>query len=86
MAFKPVPVQLIEDVMEFYGGFSWAVPKAFKDAVASCLFWEGDMLFLQNRPMTVFGVKLSMVLNMHFGAPIKLKLPILQSDSFLKRL
>ena len=31
--------------MEFYDGFSWAVPKAFKDAIASCAFEEGDTLY-----------------------------------------
>lgn len=31
--------------MEFYDGFTWAVPKAFKDAIASCSFREGDTLF-----------------------------------------
>ena len=31
--------------MEVYDGFSWAVPKAFKDAIASCSFEEGDTLY-----------------------------------------
>jgi len=31
--------------MEFYDGFNWAVPKAFKDAIASCVFEEGDTLY-----------------------------------------
>ncbi len=31
--------------MEFYEGFIWAVPKAFKDAIASCSFEEGDTLY-----------------------------------------
>lgn len=31
--------------MEVYDGFSWAVPKAFKDAIASCAFEEGDTLY-----------------------------------------
>ena len=30
--------------MEVYDGFSWAVPKAFKDAIASCAFEEGDTI------------------------------------------
>nr|VFK66049.1 MAG: hypothetical protein BECKUNK1418G_GA0071005_107714 [Candidatus Kentron sp. UNK]VFK71699.1 MAG: hypothetical protein BECKUNK1418H_GA0071006_10794 [Candidatus Kentron sp. UNK] len=31
--------------MEFFSGFSWAVPKAFKNAVASCSFEEGDTFY-----------------------------------------
>ncbi|MBT3881302.1 MAG: hypothetical protein HON76_07700 [Candidatus Scalindua sp.] len=31
--------------MEVYDGFNWAVPKAFKDAIASCTFEEGDTLY-----------------------------------------
>ena len=31
--------------MEFFEGFAWAVPKAFRDALASCSFAEGDMLY-----------------------------------------
>ena len=31
--------------MEFFEGFRWAVPKAFRDALASCSFAEGDMLY-----------------------------------------
>ena len=31
--------------MEVYDGFSWAVPKAFKDAIASCASEEGDTLY-----------------------------------------
>jgi hypothetical protein len=31
--------------MDFYDGFTWAVPKAFKDAIASCSFEEGDTLY-----------------------------------------
>ncbi|MDX8376439.1 MAG: hypothetical protein R8L53_00250 [Mariprofundales bacterium] len=31
--------------MEYLPGFKWAVPKAFSDAVASCCFEEGDVLY-----------------------------------------
>lgn len=31
--------------MEVHDGFSWAVPKAFKNAIASCAFEEGDTLY-----------------------------------------
>lgn len=31
--------------MDFYNGFNWAVPKAFKEAIASCSFEEGDTLY-----------------------------------------
>lgn len=31
--------------MEFFSGFSWAVPVAFSDAVALCRFEEGDILY-----------------------------------------
>lgn len=31
--------------MEFYKGFKWAVPKAFKEAISSCSFEEGDILY-----------------------------------------
>lgn len=31
--------------MEFFSGFSWAVPKAFADAVALCRFEQGDTLY-----------------------------------------
>ncbi len=31
--------------MNFFSNFTWAVPKAFSDAVASCRFEEGDMLY-----------------------------------------
>ena len=31
--------------MEFFEGFTWAVPKAFRDALASCSFAEGDVLY-----------------------------------------
>lgn len=31
--------------MEFFSGFTWAVPHAFSDAVALCRFEEGDMLY-----------------------------------------
>lgn len=31
--------------MEFFPGFTWAVPQAFSDAVALCRFEEGDMLY-----------------------------------------
>ena len=31
--------------MDFYRGFNWAVPHGFKDAIASCLFEEGDTLY-----------------------------------------
>ena len=30
---------------EFFNGFSWAVPKAFSDAVMACRFEEGDILY-----------------------------------------
>jgi hypothetical protein len=31
--------------MEFFTGFSWAVPTAFSDALAKCYFEEGDILY-----------------------------------------
>lgn len=31
--------------MEFYEEFNWAVPKAFKEAIASCSFEDGDILY-----------------------------------------
>ncbi len=31
--------------MDFYNGFNWAIPKAFKDAIATCSFEEGDTLY-----------------------------------------
>jgi hypothetical protein len=31
--------------MEFYDGFTWALPKAFKYAIASCTFDQGDTLY-----------------------------------------
>lgn len=31
--------------MEFFSGFSWAVPTAFSDAVALCRFEQGDTLY-----------------------------------------
>lgn len=31
--------------MEFFIGFSWAVPTAFSDALAKCYFEEGDILY-----------------------------------------
>jgi len=31
--------------MEFFNGFSWAVPKVFSDAIANCKFEEGDILY-----------------------------------------
>ena len=31
--------------MEFFSGFSWAVPTAFGDAVALCRFEQGDTLY-----------------------------------------
>jgi len=31
--------------MEFFSGFTWAVPRAFSDAVALCRFEEGDILY-----------------------------------------
>ena len=30
---------------EFFGGFTWAVPMAFSDAVTACRFEEGDLLY-----------------------------------------
>jgi hypothetical protein len=30
---------------EFFDGFTWAVPKAFSDAVTACRFEEGDILY-----------------------------------------
>jgi len=30
---------------EFFGGFTWAVPIAFSDAVTACRFEEGDILY-----------------------------------------
>lgn len=31
--------------MEFFTGFSWAVPKIFSGAIANCKFEEGDMIY-----------------------------------------
>ena len=31
--------------MEFFKGFSWAVPKVFSDAIANCKFEEGDIIY-----------------------------------------
>lgn len=31
--------------MEFFNGFTWAIPKAFSDAIAACKFEEGDILY-----------------------------------------
>jgi len=31
--------------MEFFTGFSWAVPKIFSDAIANCKFEEGDIIY-----------------------------------------
>ncbi|WP_152555566.1 hypothetical protein [Methylomarinum vadi] len=31
--------------MDFFNGFSWAMPKAFADALAACQFEEGDTLY-----------------------------------------
>jgi hypothetical protein len=30
---------------EFFDGFTWAVPKAFSDAVTACRFEEGGILY-----------------------------------------
>ena len=35
--------------MEFIEQFAWALPKAFRDAVATCSFQEGDMLYSSRR-------------------------------------
>jgi len=31
--------------MEFFKGFSWALPTAFSDAISACRFVDGDMLY-----------------------------------------
>jgi len=31
--------------MDFFPGFSWAIPKAFSDAIANCRFEEGDVIY-----------------------------------------
>ena len=31
--------------MNFFSNFAWAVPLAFSDALATCLFEEGDVLY-----------------------------------------
>ena len=31
--------------MDFFQGFSWAIPKAFSDAIAHCRFEEGDVIY-----------------------------------------
>jgi len=34
-----------KQVDEYFGGFSWAVPKAFAEPVAACRFEQGDILY-----------------------------------------
>jgi len=31
--------------MEYFNGFTWALPKAFSDAIANCRFEEGDIIY-----------------------------------------
>ena len=37
---------------EFFDGFTWAVPKAFSDAVTACRFEEGDILYDSQKAYT----------------------------------
>jgi len=36
---------VLSSKMEFFTGFSWAVPTAFSDVLAKCYFEEGDVLY-----------------------------------------
>lgn len=33
------------DAQDYFDGFQWAIPKAFKDALAACRFEQGDTLY-----------------------------------------
>lgn len=55
--------------MEVYDGFNWAVPKAFKDAIASCAFEEGDTLYSTKMAYGTWGEvvgKIDHAIQVHF--------------------
>ncbi len=57
--------------MEVYDGFSWTVPKAFKDAIASCAFEEGDTLYSTKMAYGTWGEvvdKIDHAIQVHFPA------------------
>ena len=56
--------------MDFYSGFSWAVPTHFSDAIANCKFEEGDVIYDSESAYRKWGKALETVSNC-----IKVKLP-----------